>query len=66
MQSTSHMPKINYREDAIDSTSPYSIYTCKLMVDGQEVLTDPEGYILDMMPGAKVSPAPRRPRKVSR
>jgi TusE/DsrC/DsvC family sulfur relay protein len=48
MQSTSHMPKINYREDAIDSTSPYSIYTCKLIVDGKEVLTDPEGYILDM------------------
>lgn len=42
------MPKIHYREEAIDSTSPYSIYTCKLLVDGQEILTDPEGYILDM------------------
>ena len=48
MSSTTHMPKINYREDAVDSTSPYAIYTCKLVVDGQEVLTDPEGYILDM------------------
>lgn len=48
MQSTSHMPKVNYREDAVDSTSPYAIYTCKLLVDGEEVLTDQEGYILDM------------------
>ena len=42
------MPKINYLEDALDSTSPYAIYTCKLLVDGREVLTDQEGYILDM------------------
>jgi tRNA 2-thiouridine synthesizing protein E len=42
------MPKINYRADAIDSTNPYALSTCKLMVDGQEVLTDQEGYILDM------------------
>jgi TusE/DsrC/DsvC family sulfur relay protein len=42
------MPKINYRKDALDSTSPYAIYTCKLIVDGREVLTDQEGYILDM------------------
>ena len=41
-------PKINYLEEARDSTSPYAIYTRKLMVDGHEVLTDPEGYILDM------------------
>ena len=47
-QSTWHMPKINYREDALDSTSPYAIYTCTLLVDGREVLTDQEGYILDM------------------
>jgi len=48
MRSTAHMPKINYLEEARDSTSPYAIYTCKLLVDGQEVLTDQEGYILDM------------------
>ncbi len=41
-------PKVHYRKDAVDSTSPYAIYTRKLMVDGREVLTDPEGYILDM------------------
>lgn len=43
-----HVKKVNYREDARDSTSPYAIYTCSVMVDGQEVLTDQEGYILDM------------------
>lgn len=43
-----HMPKINYREDAVNTANPYAIYTRKLMVDGQEVLTDPEGYILNM------------------
>lgn len=48
MPTTSHMPKINYREEALDTTNPYAIYTCKLMVDGKEILTDPEGYILDM------------------
>ena len=42
------MPKINYRKDALDSTSPYAIYTCALHVEGREVLTDQEGYILDM------------------
>jgi tRNA 2-thiouridine synthesizing protein E len=42
------MPKINYREDAKESANPYAIYTKKLMVDGREVLTDPEGYILNM------------------
>jgi TusE/DsrC/DsvC family sulfur relay protein len=41
-------PKIHYRPEAKDSTSPYAIYTRKLLVDGVEVLTDPEGYILDM------------------
>lgn len=48
MSSTSHMPKVHYRPDAIDSANPYAIYTKKLMVDGREVLTDPEGYILHM------------------
>lgn len=43
-----HMPKINYRDDAVNTANPYAIYTRKLMVDGQEVLTDPEGYILNM------------------
>lgn len=43
-----HMPKINYREDAVNTANPYAIYTRKLMVDGKEVLTDPEGYILNM------------------
>jgi tRNA 2-thiouridine synthesizing protein E len=38
----------NYRQDIPRNTSPYAIYTKKLLVDGQEVLTDPEGYILDM------------------
>ncbi|HEX8978830.1 MAG TPA: TusE/DsrC/DsvC family sulfur relay protein [Parasulfuritortus sp.] len=42
------MPKVNYREDAVNSTSPYAIYTRALMVDGQPVLTDPEGYILNL------------------
>ena len=42
------MPNVNYLEEAVDSTSPYAIYTCKLMVDGREVLTDQEGYILNM------------------
>lgn len=42
------MPKVNYREDAVDTANPYAIYTRKLLVDGHEVLTDPEGYILNM------------------
>jgi TusE/DsrC/DsvC family sulfur relay protein len=48
MSTTAHMPKINYRKEAVDSTSPYSIYTCQLMVAGEAILTDPEGYILHM------------------
>ena len=49
MQTTTHpMPKIHYRQDALDSTSPYALHTCKLLVEGREVLTDQEGYILDM------------------
>lgn len=42
------MPKINYLHEALNSTSPYAIYTRRVLVDGQEVLTDQEGYILDM------------------
>lgn len=41
-------PKINYLKEARDSTSPYAIQTRKLNVGGREVLTDQEGYILDM------------------
>lgn len=42
------MPKVHYRDDAVNTANPYAIYTRKLVVDGQEVLTDPEGYILNM------------------
>lgn len=42
------MPKLNYRQEALDSTSPYAIYTRTLKVDGRDVLTDQEGYILNM------------------
>lgn len=42
------MPKVHYRDDAVNTANPYAIYTRKLMVDGKEVLTDPEGYILNM------------------
>jgi TusE/DsrC/DsvC family sulfur relay protein len=42
------MPKVHYRDDAVNTANPYAIYTRKLMVDGREVLTDPEGYILNM------------------
>lgn len=42
------MPTIHYREDAKDTANPYAIYTRKLLVDGHEVLTDQEGYILNM------------------
>lgn len=48
MSSTSHMPKVHYRPDAVNGTNPYALSTCKLVVDGVEVLTDQEGYILDM------------------
>lgn len=41
-------PRINYLDEARDSTSPYAIYTRAITVDGREILTDPEGYILDM------------------
>lgn len=42
------MPKVHYRDDAVNTANPYAIYTRKLTVDGREVLTDPEGYILNM------------------
>ncbi len=41
-------PKVHYRDDAINTVNPYALYTRKLLVDGREVLTDPEGYILNM------------------
>ena len=41
-------PKSHYLTEAKDSTSPYAIYTRKLTVEGKDVLTDQEGYILDM------------------
>jgi TusE/DsrC/DsvC family sulfur relay protein len=31
-----------------NTTNPYAIYTRKVLVDGKEVLTDQEGYILNM------------------
>jgi len=43
-----HMPQIHYLKEARHSTNPYAIYTRSLEVDGRVVLTDPEGYILDM------------------
>ncbi len=42
------MPKAHYREDAANTTNPYAIYTKKIIVGDTEILTDPEGYILDM------------------
>jgi tRNA 2-thiouridine synthesizing protein E len=41
-------PKGNYIPEARDTANPYAIYTKSLLVDGREVLTDPEGYILNM------------------
>ncbi len=41
-------PKSIFLEEARESTNPYAIYTKSLMVDGRKVLTDPEGYILNM------------------
>lgn len=43
-----HTPKSNYIPEARDTANPYAIYTCKLTVDGREVLTDPEGYLLNL------------------
>lgn len=44
----SHMPTLHYLQEAKNSTNPYALYTRTLWVDGREVLTDPEGYLLDM------------------
>ncbi len=41
-------PKSHFLKEAAESTNPYAIYTRKVVVDGREILTDPEGYILDM------------------
>lgn len=41
-------PKSHYLKEAKDGTNPYAIYTRKLEVEGREVLTDPEGYILNL------------------
>jgi TusE/DsrC/DsvC family sulfur relay protein len=41
-------PKSHFLEEARDSTNPYAIYTRSVLVDGKEILTDPEGYLLDM------------------
>lgn len=41
-------PKSHFLNEARDTANPYAIYTRKLLVDGQEVLTDPEGYILNL------------------
>jgi len=43
-----HKTDINDRMDTQNTTNPYAIYTRKLLVDGKEVLTDQEGYILNM------------------
>lgn len=42
------MPKINHRENALDTAKPYAIDTRKLGVDRKEALTAPEGCILNM------------------
>jgi tRNA 2-thiouridine synthesizing protein E len=38
----------NDRVSTQNTTNPYAIYTRKVLVDGKEVLTDQEGYILNM------------------
>lgn len=43
-----HKTHINTPVDTQNTTNPYAIYTRKLLVDGKEVLTDQEGYILNM------------------
>jgi tRNA 2-thiouridine synthesizing protein E len=47
-QSALKPPESHYLAEARESTNPYAIYTRSIQVDGQEILTDPEGYILDM------------------
>lgn len=41
-------PKSHFLAEAREGTNPYAIYTRSVQVDGKEVRTDPEGYILDM------------------
>jgi tRNA 2-thiouridine synthesizing protein E len=41
-------PKGHYLEEARGSTNPYAIYTKSVQVDGKAILTDPEGYLLNM------------------
>ena len=41
-------PKSIFIHEARDTANPYAIYTRKVLVDGREVLTDPEGYILNL------------------
>lgn len=41
-------PKSHFLEEARNGTNPYAIYTRTLDVGGRQVLTDPEGYILNM------------------
>lgn len=41
-------PKSHFLKEAKEGTNPYAIYTRKLEVEGQDVLTDPEGYILNL------------------
>lgn len=41
-------PTSHYIPEARDTANPYAIYTRKLNVDGRDVLTDPEGYLLNL------------------
>ncbi|MBI5331029.1 MAG: TusE/DsrC/DsvC family sulfur relay protein [Betaproteobacteria bacterium] len=41
-------PEGRYLPEARDTANPYAIYTKKVLVEGREVLTDPEGYLLDL------------------
>jgi tRNA 2-thiouridine synthesizing protein E len=43
-----HKPQTDDRVNTHNTTNPYAIYTRKVVVDGKEVLTDQEGYILNM------------------
>jgi tRNA 2-thiouridine synthesizing protein E len=44
----SHNTQNNDRLNTQNTTNPYAIYTRKVLVNGKEVLTDQEGYILNM------------------
>lgn len=41
-------PQSHYLKEARNGTNPYAIYTRTLEVEGRPVLTDPEGYILNL------------------